>query len=322
MIKDTTETAMYLRCGILFGVLFLVTCLMTVAGTWEAYHAPVKSGIAHSFNHAASAFRSRSFRLFIGIYLTGQCGMDFVSGMAVYYVDDVINGYQNHYATYLMAALIIAQLIGMLIFGPVMAKTSKRTTILIGAPIRVICTILLLPFSYEGADIVPILALAAGIGIGNAATLTSIFAIMADMPDVDELITSIHRPGIVSGMSTFARKISSGLSAWLIGVLLTAVGYSEKLANAGARQSAFTQRGITLIFVFMPLILCVLLFVFGYRFPMTEKEFNIIKKEIRRRKGEETAEAAPEEIRVCEKVTGLAYEKLWDPKNQWAVKKS
>ena len=69
MIKDTTETAMYLRCGILFGVLFLVTCLMTVAGTWEAYHAPVKSGIAHSFNHAASAFRSRSFRLFIGIYL-------------------------------------------------------------------------------------------------------------------------------------------------------------------------------------------------------------------------------------------------------------
>lgn len=322
MIKDTTETAMYLRCGILFGVLFLVTCLMTVAGTWEAYHAPVKSGIAHSFNHAASAFRSRSFRLFIGIYLTGQCGMDFVSGMAVYYVDDVINGYQNHYATYLMAALIIAQLIGMLIFGPVMAKTSKRTTILIGAPIRVICTILLLPFSYEGADIVPILALAAGIGIGNAATLTSIFAIMADMPDVDELITSIHRPGIVSGMSTFARKISSGLSAWLIGVLLTAVGYSENLANAGARQSAFTQRGITLIFVFMPLILCVLLFVFGYRFPMTEKEFNIIKKEIRRRKGEETAEAAPEEIRVCEKVTGLAYEKLWDPKNQWAVKKS
>lgn len=317
MIKDTTKTAAYFQCGILFSVLFLITCLLTVAGTWEEYHAPVKSSVSHSFNHAASAFRSRSFRLFIGIYLTGQCGMDFVSGMAVYYVDDVINGYQNHYATYLMAALIIAQLIGMLIWGPVMAKTSKRTTILIGAPIRVICTILLLPFSYEGASIVPILALAVGIGIGNAATLTSIFAIMADMPDVDELITSIHRPGIVSGMSTFARKISSGLSAWIIGVLLTAVGYSEKLANAGARQSVFTQRGITLIFVFMPLILCVLLFVFGYLFPMTEKEFNIIKKEIRRRKGEESTKATQEEIEVCEKVTGISYEKLWDPANQW-----
>ena len=320
LISDTTKTTMYLRCGVLFGVLFLITCLLTVAGTWEKQHPPMKSRLSDSFNHAGSAFRSRSFRLFVGIYLTGQCGMDFVSGMAVYYVDDVINGYQNHYVTYLMAALIVAQLVGMLIWGPVMAKTSKRTTILIGAPIRIVSTLLLLPFSYEGASIVPILILAIGIGIGNAATLTSIFAIMADMPDVDELITSIHRPGVVSGMSTFARKISSGLSAWLIGVLLTAVGYSEKLANEGARQAVFTQRGITLIFVFMPVVLCVLLFIFGYRFPMTEKEFNVIKKDIRRRRGEDPSQATPEEIRICEKVTGISYDKLWDPDNQWVGK--
>ena len=317
LISDTTKTTMYLRCGVLFGLLFLITCLVTVAGTWEKQHAPMKSKLSDSFNHAGSAFRSRSFRLFVGIYLTGQCGMDFVSGMAVYYVDDVINGYQNHYVTYLMAALIIAQLVGMLIWGPVMAKTSKRTTILIGAPIRVICTLLLLPFSYEGASIIPILILAIGIGIGNAATLTSIFAIMADMPDVDELITSVHRPGVVSGMSTFARKISSGLSAWLIGVLLAAVGYSEKLANEGARQSLFTQHGITMIFVFMPVVLCILLFIFGYCFPMTEKEFNVIKKDIERRKGEDSSKATPEEIRICERVTGISYDKLWDPANQW-----
>ncbi|MCC6095389.1 MAG: MFS transporter [Eubacterium sp.] len=317
MITDTTKTTPYLRCGVLFGLLFLVTCLITVAGTWEKYHPPVRSKMVYSFDHAASAFRSRSFRLFVGIYLTGQCGMDFVSGMAVYYVDDVINGYQNHYVTYLMAALIIAQLIGMLIWGPVMAKTSKRTTILIGAPIRIVCTLLLIPFSYNGASIVPILALAVGIGIGNAATLTSIFAIMADMPDVDELITSIHRPGVVSGMSTFARKISSGLSAWLIGVLLTLVGYSSKLANEGARQSAFTQGGITAIFVCMPVILCVLLFVFAYRFPMTEKEFNVIKKEISRRRGEDGSKATPEEIRICERVTGMSFDRLWDEGNQW-----
>jgi len=317
LISDTTKADVYLRCGIIFGLLFLISCLITVAGTWEHYHAPVKNRVIHSFDHAASAFRSRSFRLFIGIYLTGQCGMDFVSGMAVYYVDDVINGYQNHYFTYLMAALVLAQLIGMLIWGPVMARTSKRTTILIGAPIRIVSTLLLLPFSHEGASIYPILALAVGIGIGNAATLTSIFSIMADMPDVDELITSIHRPGVVSGMSTFARKISSGLSAWLIGILLTAAGYSEKLANEGARQSAFTQRGISMIFIFMPVILCVFLFIFGYRFPIMEKEFNIVKKEISRRRGEDSSSATPEEIRVCERVTGMSYDKLWDSRNQW-----
>jgi len=181
----------------------------------------------------------------------------------------------------------------------------------------VVPTLLLIPFSNEGASIIPILILACGIGIGNAATLTSIFAIMADMPDVDELVTGVHRPGVVSGMSTFARKISSGLSSWLIGVLLAAVGYSEKIANAGGRQVLSTQHGIALVFILMPVILCVCLFIFGYRLPMTEKEFNVIKKEIARRRGEDNSVTTDEEKQICEKVTGLSYDRLWDPKNEW-----
>lgn len=317
LITDTTKAGMYLKCCVIFGILFLITCLVTVFGTWENQRPPVKSKLSDSFNHAGSTFRSRSFRLFIGIYLAGQCGTDFVSGMAVYYVDDVLNGYGNHYFTYLMAAIILSQLVGMLIWGPVMAKTSKRTTILIGAPIRIASTLLLIPFSYEGGSIIPILVLACGIGLGNAATLTSIFAIMADMPDVDELITSVRRPGVVSGMSTFARKISSGLSSWLIGILLAAVGYDEQLANASIRQSAFTQQGITMIYVFAPVILVVLLFIFAYRFPMTEKEFNVVKKEIARRKGEDSSVTSEEEKKICEKVTGMAYDRLWNKRNEW-----
>ena len=58
--------------------------------------------------------------------------------MAVYYVDDVLNGYENGYFTYILGALMVFQLIGMFIFGPVMSKFSKRTVILVGAPIRLI----------------------------------------------------------------------------------------------------------------------------------------------------------------------------------------
>ena len=312
IIKDTTAASNYMRCAVLFGLLFLITTLVTFAGTWENQKEPVHTNLKDSFSQSASVFRSRSFRLFIGIYLTGQCGMDFVSGMAVYYVQDVLNGYDNHYFTYLMAVLLVSQLAGMLIWGPVMARTSKRTTILIGAPIRVICTLALIPFSHEGANIIPILALAAGIGIGNAATLTSIFAIMADMADVDELITSVHRPGIVSGMATFARKISSGLSAGVIGLLLSLVGYDEKLASTGARQSAATNTGISVIFILMPVILVALLLLFGYLFPIRQKEFHVIQTENRRRRGEDSSVSTEEEKKICEKVTGIPYEKLWN----------
>lgn len=311
IIHDNTNSILYIKCAIIFGIMFLITSLVTFFGTWEKQKEPVKTTFKDSFRDAVSVYRSRSFRLFVGIYLSGQCGMDFVTGMAVYYVDDVLNGYNNHYFTYLMAILIVSQLIGMLIWGPVMSKTSKRTTILIGAPIRIISTLGLLFFSYERANIIPILILAAGIGIGNAATLTSIFAIMADMADVDELITSVRRPGTVSGMATFARKVAAGLSAGLIGLLLNAAGYDEKLANSAARQSAATQQGITMIFVFMPVILVVILFIIGYIFPMKKKEFNVIRKEIERRKGTDTSTTTEEEKKICEKVTGIAYDRLW-----------
>ncbi|WP_029230702.1 MFS transporter [Butyrivibrio sp. VCB2006] len=315
IISDNLDKKSYLQCAVLFGVLFFVTTMVTFVGTWEKQKEPVKASLSESFPQAASVFKSHSFRLFIGLYLFGQCGMDFVSGMAVYYVDDVLNGYGNMYFTYLMAVLLISQLTGMLVFAPVMSHTSKKFTILVGAPIRLVGTLGLLFFSYEGANIIPILVMTALIGFGNAATLSSIFAIMADMAEIDELITSIHRPGIVSGMATFARKISSGLSAAIIGFLLSAVGYDEVLANQGARQSLYTQHGIALIYIFVPALLISCLIIVGALFPLTGKEFAVVQKEIARRKGEDNSRATESEIAICEKVTGLSYDQLWNPKN-------
>ena len=315
IITDNTNPVLYLYCALLFGVLFFITSMVTFTGTWEHPKPPVKASLIESFPQAVSVFKSRSFRLFIGIYLFGQCGMDIVSGMALIYADDVLNGYNNGCFIALMATLLASQLIGMLIWGPVMNRTSKRTTILIGAPMRLFATLGLLFVSKEGASLVPILVLTAIIGLGNAATLTSIFSIMADMADVDELITSIRRPGIVSGMATFARKISAGMSNALIGILLSAVGYDSYLANNKIRQSIETQRGIVYIFVFVPVILMALLIIVGYIFPLTGKEFAIVQTEIARRKGEDPGKTTDEEKQICEKVTGISYDKLWNPAN-------
>ena len=246
--------------------------------------------------------------------------MDFVSGMAIYYVDDVLGGYDKGYLTMLMGVLLSSQLVGMLIFTPIMTRTSKRTTILIGAPIRLASTLGLLAFSYAGAPIVPVLLLSAGVGIGNAATLTSIFAILADMADIDELITSTRRPGIVSGMATFARKISAGLSVWFIGILLSLVGYDTKLAHSGVSQALTTQRGIAMIFIVIPAILVVLLLIFGYIFPITNKEFDIVKKEIGRRRGTDGSIASDDEKRILERVTGFKYEDLWKTSNEHKIR--
>ena len=270
LIKQTYDPSQYMSCMLLFGALFFVVSITVFFGTWEKQKEPVKMTLLESFTQAASVFRSRSFLIFLGLYLFGQGGMDFISGMAVYYVQHALGAYPAYYIP-ILAVLMVAQLVGMLIFGPVMSKT--------------------------------------------AGSLTGIFAIMADMTDVDELITSIRRPGIVSSMATFIRKIASGLSVAIIGFMLTAVHYNETLANAGLEQTAATQHGIGICFVLAPAIMSALLLVCAVLFPVTDKEFKMVQKDVARRKGTEQSEASEEEKAALRKVTGFDYEDLWNPLN-------
>ena len=315
MIRDNTDASQYLTVALIFSVIFLVCILITFAGTWEKQRTPVSISMAETFTQSFTVFKSRSFRLFIAIFIFGQTAADFITGLAVYYVDDVLNAYGGGNFTVLMGVLLVAQLIGMILFGPVMARTSKKFPILIGAPIRMAATLAMLFFSYEGGPFPVILGLSFIIGLAMAGTSTTIYAILADLADVDELITSINRPGTCSGMATFARKISAGLSSALIGVLLAMVGYNETLAMQGLRQSASTQKGIAYVYVFSQIVLLALTLVFTVRFPVTKKEFDVVRTEAARRRGEDASSPTEEEKKICEDVTGFSYDRLWNENN-------
>ena len=315
LIKDNTKTGPYLTVALIFGVIFLIVILLTFFGTWEKKKEVIKISFGQSFIQSLTVYKSRSFLIFIAIFIFGQGAADFVTGLAVYYVDDVLNAYGGGRFTYLMAVILLSQFVGTIIFRFIMTKTSKKFPLLAGFPIRIIATLALLFFSREGASFTVILILSFIIGLGMAGSSTTIYAILADMADVDELITSINRPGTCSAMATFIRKIATGISTAIIGLLLSWVGYDEMLASSGARQAFSTQRGIAMIYVFAPIVLMAFAIIFTALFPMEQREFNIIKKEIARRKGEDSSDATPEEIKVCEKVTGFKYDKLWNKDN-------
>ncbi len=315
VIKDNTNPAGYFTVAWIFGVVFFFVILITFFGTWEKERPVVKISFKESFAQSFTVYKSRTFRIFIGIFLCGQGAADIVTGLAVYYVDDVLNAYGGGRFTYLMAVILLAQFVGTILFSPIMAKTSKKFPIMVGFPIRIIATIAMLFFSYEGVNFAIILVLSFIIGLGMAGSSTSIYAMLADMPDVDELITSMNRPGTCSGMATFVRKIAAGCISAMIGLELSLVGYDEVIAAAGGRQSGATQQGIALVYVITPVILMVLTLIFAKMFPLNKPEFEIVRKEIARRKGEDTSQATPEEIAVCEKVTGFAYNKLWNKDN-------
>ncbi len=320
LIKDNTNAGQYLTVGLLFSVIFFVSVFLTFLGSWEKQKPVQKTSVKEAFIESITVFKSRSFRLLTAIFIFGQGAADFLTGLAVYYIDDVLNAYGGGNFTILMGVLLVAQFLGMILFAPIMARTSKKAPILIGTPIRIIATLAMLAFSHEGANFTIILALAFVIGLGMAGTSTSIYAILADMADVDELITSISRPSTCSGMATFARQIANGLTSALIGFLMAMVGYDEILAASGARQALSTQKGIALIFVFGQVIFMIITVLLTSRFPVTKKEFDVVFKEISRRKGEDDSQITAEEIAVCEKVTGISYDRLWNKDNAFKIK--
>ena len=320
MITDNTDSSAYLRVAVIFAVIFFVAITITFLGTWERQKHIRKVSFAATFTQSFTVFRSRSFRLFVLIFIFGQAAADFITGLAVYYIDDVLNAYGGGNFTKLMGVILVSQFIGMIVFGPVMSRTSKKFPLLFGTPIRMLATIAMLFFSYEGAPFMVILALSFVVGLAMAGTSISIYAILNDIVEVDELITSINRPGICSGMATFTRKIAAGLSSAAIGILLAMVGYDEKLASEGLRQSIATQHGIAYIYVFAQIVLLAITFCFAILFPVTKKEFDIVKKEIARRNGTDDSKITPEEIAVCEKVTGFKYDQLWNVENAISVK--
>ncbi len=315
LIKDNTNPKQYLSVAIIFGIIFLFSILLTYFGTWESDKKIEKISVKETFTQSFTVFKSRSFCLFLAIFVFGQVAADFVTGLAVYYVDDVLNAYKGGNFTILMAVILISQFIGMMVFGPIMAKTSKKFPIILGIPIRIIAVFTMLFFSHEGTNFTIILFLSFIVGLSMAGTSSSIYAMLSDMSDIDELITSIKRPGICSGMATFIRKISAGLSSACIGILLALVGYNEVAASEGLRQAAYVQSGIAYIYVFAQIFFLIITLVFTVFFPMTKKEFEIIRREVKRRKGLDESICTEEEKRVCEKVTGFEYEKLWNRNN-------
>lgn len=322
MIQNNTDPTQYFRVAILFAVIFTVSILITFFGIWENAKGVKKEPFIQSTIESFTVYRSRTYRMFILIFLCGQGAADFVTGLAVYYVDDVLNAYGGGNFTILMGVILVAQFIGMIILNPIMNRTSKTMPVRLAFPLRILATLVLLAFSYEGVNFTIILVLSFIIGLGTAASSVTIYAILADMADVDELITTIHRPGICSSMATFIRKIATGLSSAVIGILLAIVGYNEELANEGLRQTAATQHGVALIYVFAPVVLMVLTLILVFKFPLGKKEFGVVQRDLARRKGENKTIATEEERYILERVTGFTYEALWNIDNARGFEKT
>lgn len=162
--------------------------------------------------------------------------------------------------------------------------------------------------------------------IGTAATTTAWFVIQvvlnfgltgvfnacdyayAFIPDVDEILTGKRREGQYSSINSTIDNIFRSIETMTITTVLEVAGFVE----GAETQPAAVADMITNIFVFVPLVFCVIGIFFSYRLKLTDDNRYVLQNEIARlRAGGSKADVDPETKKFVEDLTGYPYEKCW-----------
>lgn len=307
----------YLVMAIVFGALFGLCWLFAFLGTKEKKEAPQIRKI--TIKDWLSVFQLKPYRNFLGIFLFFQVCVDLVLALFIFYVDIVVLKYQSY--TLIMGVLLVSQLIFMIINGEIAKRKSKAFPLYIGLPIWIGVMVLFL-FISSSTPVWIICLFAALIGYGASAGNLATWSMLSDIYDIDECVTSERREGVYSGITTFLRKFASGVSIFILGIALSAMGFEQneynilKSSAANFDPATYAQSnivvGIKWIFIAVPVVLLAGCLAFAILNKINKKRFDSVIKALGsyHSKGDLSL-LSSNEIADVETATGVTKEKLW-----------
>lgn len=194
-----------------------------------------------------------------------------------------------YYATYnlnnidlvpiLMAATMIAMLIGMLIVPLLISRIGKKNTFIVYGVGIAISSILFYFSGYSSEKHVIIWTLITGIFTGAPAILES--AMIADTIEYAEFKTGIRAEGLIFSTQTFMAKFSSALSGGIGGLLLTIIGYVPNVA-----QTKRALDGLHAMMTIIPAVAVLIGLIPMLFYPLTEKLHKEIVDKLELNKGD------------------------------------
>lgn len=295
----------HLVMGIIFGVLFALPWVFVYLSTWEnpSRREAEEDEDVNIFKDFATIFRNRSFRLHFLMYVLAYTAMDVLMALFTYYLTYYL-GRPKLYSL-AMGSLMVAQLLMMPVYMAIANKRGKALAYRIGLAIWVtgiVCASLLQP----STPLALLVAVCALIGMGTSGGVLIPYMILPFVIDVDELITGRQRSGVYAGAMTLLRKLVQGaLALPAIGFMLQGIGFTPGVAQAPETLERFRA-----FFIGVPATLIVLGLAVSTRFRITPKTHAVLEAElVRLREGGDPRAVEPETRRVCELLSGVAYEK-------------
>jgi GPH family glycoside/pentoside/hexuronide:cation symporter len=232
--------------------------------------------------------RNRSFRFLLVAYVLGWAPLNVIGAVSIYFAVYRM-GYSEDYASLVMLTWFLVGVAWLPLVAWMSKRYGKRATyIVFTLTWAAIQCLFLLPGREDVALFWIAIVLSSA---GSMAVAVTGWSMLADVTDVDELLSGQRREGMYYGVIAFAQTATAALVVWLAGLILELVGY-----RADAVQTTTAMWGIRLLMSVGAAVWLVPGAVFCWLMPLTKRRHEAVLAAIEARKAGEPWET--DEVRA------------------------
>ena len=262
-----------------FGLLFALPLIATVAVARERPEFQKELRPFHWKQAFIEPFQVRTFVYVLVMYVTAFTAFDATQSIVVYYIKSFLG--RGEVVSYVLGCMLIAQVLSLPFFQWLSKRTSKATTYIMSAAMFVIVMFFSFLFTPDSPT-AAIYIFAILVGIGSGGVVIMIYAILPDIPDVDELRSDERREGTYSALTTFTRKLSSAVAIFAVAQVLQFSGYIPPILQSGklieSVQTPAFINALRVFFVLIPVGFISFGIFFAIRFPLTVGIYQRLEK--------------------------------------------
>lgn len=198
-----------------------------------------------------------------------------LSGVNVFYATYVMGS--GDYMSLISICSMASMAVGALLMTAFVKKFGARNTLLGGIVVSVLGVLICIIASANPT----LLAIGLVIkGLGSAAPAVCGFSMMADTVEYSEWKYHVRPDGMAYSAVTFGEKVGSALGTVIVTGIMALTGYVGK-AHV---QSATALFGIKAIFLYIPLIISIFMFILMHFYDLDQK-YDEIVKDLEKRRG-------------------------------------
>lgn len=302
--------------GLVLGAFFALPLLVTFFGTKEKPRLALEKRLTlrQVFHNYKEVLSNSTYRKYYILNLSGAFVSNAILSAMVIFVYLIYGNIENFLFGFTLVFVVVnlkgAVEIGFFPINVVlMKKYNKHRPYLLDLPLIVAASVILLfvtPSTPVWVTLVAVSLMGAGVSCLGFVPM----ALLPDLADVDEMTFGKRREGINSGLTTMGKKIVGGIALACFGFILQVFGLDTD--NASPEQATVASMiAVKIMLCGIPIIFCVIMIFVSKSYALDENAHGTIKKLLTKKADCSRLKLLPEEISICEKVSGKDADDLW-----------